>query len=182
MSWGPAGRCPAATLPLAVGSPCLGDVHPLPTAAGIWPGPAFPRAREGLQCPGPGSDGPSSGYDFLLDPGGEGGPLESIREGKGAPSLGWVEAHWPGIRPLTPAGVTEPGPRPCGDSGPLLGNLGSRDCSHHGEWHPGGPGKQLRAELSSGLSHAGAPPGPWRSGPDSLGLPRGGSGPRTRAC
>lgn len=125
MSWGPAGRCPAATLPLAVGSPCLGDVHPLPTAAGIWPGPAFPRAREGLQCPGPGSDGPSSGYDFLLDPGGEGGPLESIREGKGAPSLGWVEAHWRGIRPLTPAGVTEPGPRPCGDSVPFWGIWGA---------------------------------------------------------
>lgn len=125
MSWGPAGRCPAATLPLAVGSPCLGDVHPLPTAAGIWPGPAFPRAREGLQCPGPGSDGPSSGYDFLLDPGGEGGPLESIREGKGAPSLGWVEAHWPGIRPLTPAGVTEPGPRPWGTRVPFWGIWGA---------------------------------------------------------
>lgn len=92
-----------------------------------------------------------------------------------------MEAHRPGICPLTPAGVTGLGPRPCGDSGPLLGNLGSRDCSHCGEWHPGGPGKRLRAELSSGLSHAGAPPGRWRCGPASPGLPRGGpggSGPR----
>lgn len=143
--------------------------------------PSLPRAREGLQGPGPGSEGPSSGSDFLFDPGGEGGPLECIREGKGAPSLGWVEAHWLGIRPLALAGVMELGPWLCGGSGPLLGNLGSRDCSHHGEWHPGRPGKQLRAELSSGLSHAGAPPGPWRSGPASPGLPRSGFVPRTRA-
>lgn len=67
--------------------------------------------------------------------------------------------------------ITESGP--CQDSGPLLWNLGDKGCSHRVSGVPGRPGERLCAELSVGLTRAGASPRPPVESPRLLepGLP-----------
>lgn len=92
MSWGPGGQRPAETLPLAVGSPCLGDVRALPTAAGIWPGPASPGPEKACRVLVRAPKAPLLARTFSLIPGERVAPWNAYERVRGL-------LHWGGWRP-----------------------------------------------------------------------------------